>query len=248
MRAPPAPPSRRVWPHETTTPRATRMSISSSAPGSSGASVMMPNRPGREQPLEQVGVGVAPADGRVRAEAPGREERALEVDAEDARARVVAVRRDLRERGDERLLRRGDQRRQERGDAGLEQRLARAAVAVARPPRGSRRRRTRSPAGRRSPARRCRVRSRRSGRSPRCRPSTISTRPGTRRPSTSAAATSSFTGRAPLARCRPRPRVARARSRASTPREQARRSRPSGRRRRPRARRRPPRSARRSPR
>ena len=106
-------------------------------------------------------------------------------------SRVVG--RHLAQRGEQLLLGRGDQRRQVGGDAGLEQRLARAAVAVgvgveevdaaeavhlevdeARD-------------GEAAPVRR------RRGRSATIRPSTTSTSPPTNRPSTSAASTPSLT-------------------------------------------------------
>ncbi len=61
------------------------------------------------------------------AEALGREERPLEMDAEDPRA--LRGQRHGAECRDELLLRRGDQRRQVGGDAGLEQRVAGACVA-----------------------------------------------------------------------------------------------------------------------
>ena len=118
------------------------------------------HRPGREQPLEQAGVGVAAADGRMRARGAG-----PRGTGPRGGRRARARRRRRRSPGSLRARRRASSSGavisvgRYAGDAGLEQRLARTPVAVARPLRGSRRRRSRSPAGRRSPARRCRVRS-----------------------------------------------------------------------------------------
>src|SRR5205823_4439463 len=78
------------------------------------------DRPGREQPLEERRVRVAPRLGRVRAEAIRREERALEVDAEDPRA--LGDHRHGPKGRDEILLGRADEGRQVRRHAGLEDR------------------------------------------------------------------------------------------------------------------------------
>src|SRR6266508_5444782 len=78
--------------------------------------------PRLEQPLEQLGIGVAPELERVRPDPPGREEGALEVHSHDARAEREL--RNLPERCDQRLFRRGDQRRLVCRHAGLQERLA----------------------------------------------------------------------------------------------------------------------------
>ena len=74
------------WPSETTIPRAWSASTSSSAPGSSGASVIIRTGPAASEPLEQGRVGIAAIAGGVGAEPARREERAFEVRTEDARA------------------------------------------------------------------------------------------------------------------------------------------------------------------
>ena len=89
-----------------------------------------PHRPRGEQPLEQRSVGIAPAVRRMRAEPPRREERPLEVHAEDARARPDHAGTSA-SAASKSVLRRRDQRRQERRHARLEQRLAGLAVTVA---------------------------------------------------------------------------------------------------------------------
>ena len=100
-------------------------SISSSAPGSSGASVISRTGPAASRRSSSARIGVAPRRQPVRAEPPRGEERPLEVDAEDARRRGASAGTDA-ERGDEvALLGCGDERRQVRRHAGLEQRLAR---------------------------------------------------------------------------------------------------------------------------
>ena len=70
-------------------PRATSSSISSSAPGQLGRERHLAHRAGVEQAAQQREVGVAAALGVVDAEALGRDERALEVRAEHARADAV---------------------------------------------------------------------------------------------------------------------------------------------------------------
>ena len=87
-----------------------------------------PHGAGREQTLEQLGVGIAPRRLGVRAEPLRGEERPFEVRAEDVRGPGAV--RHLRERRDELLLGRRDERGQVRRDAGLEHRLAGDPVAV----------------------------------------------------------------------------------------------------------------------
>ena len=233
-----------LCPSETVTPRACRSSIRSSAPGSSGASVISRTGPAASRRSSSAGSGSCRERESVRAEARGGEERALEVDTEDARA--SGCRRNRPQRRDEVVLGRGDQRRQVGGDAGLEQRRLQPLRSRRRRRRGSRRRRSRSPGGRRSRARRSRLPFARSSPTAATRPSSTATSPGTRRPSTSAASTPSLMGRAPFARRRRLAPVARARRRRRR-RRGARRSRPSRRRRPrrgPRRRRRPRRRSR----
>jgi hypothetical protein len=83
-----------------------------------------------EQPVEQRDIRPAQMGERVRSRAIGREERPLEVRAEDARARCI--RRHRPQRLDGHLLRRRDERRLVGGHAGEQQCLARAAVIVPR--------------------------------------------------------------------------------------------------------------------
>ncbi len=122
-----------VWPAETAMPRSRSRAISASAaPGSSGASVISVTRPRVEQPVEQRDVRVAPVLERVRARPLGREERALEVGAEHARAaaRPRAGARAAPRRSS--LSGRGDERRLVRRHAGEQQRLAGARVVLGR--------------------------------------------------------------------------------------------------------------------
>ena len=136
----------------------------------------------------------------VDAEARRRQERALEVRAEHARADAVG--RHRAQRGEDLVLGRGDERRLERGRAGRQHRLAGARVAVAvgvdEVDAGeavdlevdeARRGDAVAVAERRAPRRST-------------MPSWTSTSPGTRRPPTSAASTPSLTGAPPAA---PRP-------------------------------------------
>ena len=179
-----------LCPSETTTPRSSSRSISSPAPGSSGRQRHQPHRARVEQALEERQIGIAPGRGLVRPEPGRREERALEVHAEDPRARLVG--RHFAHRCEHLLLGARDQRRQVRGDAALEQRRAGAPVPVgvrveevdaaeavhlevdeARAPRA------RVPQPPAMPTRAM-------------RPSTTSTSPGSSRPSTSAASTPSL--------------------------------------------------------
>ncbi len=74
---------------------------------------------GVEEPVEQRDVGIPAVRARVRPEPPRRDERPLEVRADDGRAR-----RHRPQGVDERLLRRGHERRLEGGHARREQRLA----------------------------------------------------------------------------------------------------------------------------
>ncbi len=97
--------------------------------GKLGSERHQPHRPAVEQQVEQREVGIASRRRHVRSETLRREERTLEVDAEDPGTAGVALG-DLAHRGEQLVLRRGDQSRQVRGDARLEQRLARAPVAV----------------------------------------------------------------------------------------------------------------------
>ena len=80
----------RVAERDDDAPAPCRRSTRSSAPGSSGASVIEPDGPGREEALEQRRVGIAPRGEPVRAEPARGEERPLQVHAEDARAGGVA--------------------------------------------------------------------------------------------------------------------------------------------------------------
>ena len=196
-------------------PRACRTSISSSAPGSSGASVTSPHRARREQAVEQREVRVTAASGRMRAEPRRGDERALRGVRRECAGHAPALAGTARSAATRSSSLGRDERRQIGRDAGLEQRVACLAIAVARRRRGSRCRRTRSPGGRRSPARRC------PGRRPRpdlhTSPSSTPTSPGTSRPSTSAASTPSLIARAPSGRRRSTPRAARRASSASTP-------------------------------
>ena len=57
-----------LCPSETTTPRASSRSMSSSAPGSSGARVTSRTGPAAEQAVEQVGIGIAAKVARMGAE------------------------------------------------------------------------------------------------------------------------------------------------------------------------------------
>ena len=84
---------------------------------------------GIQQPPQQRRVGRPPALGGVGAQAQRREERALEVGADDAR--TAAVDRHRAQGGHEAGLRRGDERRLKGGDAGGQQRRAGTAVALA---------------------------------------------------------------------------------------------------------------------
>ena len=86
------------------------------------------DRPGLEQPLEESQIGISARRRWVCAEALGREKRALEMGAEDARSR--RCRRNRIQRCDEIRLGRGDEGRLECRHACFEQRLAGAAVAV----------------------------------------------------------------------------------------------------------------------
>ena len=112
-----------VWPSETTMPRAWRRSTRSSAPGSSGASVTSRTRPAARSRSSSAGSGSRRAARRCVPSRAAREERALEVDAEDPRPGEPRSG-TARDRGDEVGLLGGDQRRQVGRDAGLEQRLA----------------------------------------------------------------------------------------------------------------------------
>ena len=79
-----------VWPAETVMPRPTSSSISSNAPGSSGASVTWRHRRGVQQPAQQREIRRREPARVVHAGAPRREERPLDVGAEDARADAPA--------------------------------------------------------------------------------------------------------------------------------------------------------------
>ena len=83
----------------------------------------MGNGPGGEKALEELTVRVPPRLRRVRPEPVRREEWALEVDAENARACLLA-RRHLTQGCDQRVLGSRDQRRLKGGDTAFEQRLA----------------------------------------------------------------------------------------------------------------------------
>ena len=115
-----------LCPSDTVTPRSSSRSITGRA-GELRRERHRAHRAAVEQPLEQRQVGIAARAGDVRPESPRREEGPLEVRPEDAR--ILRLARHLRERGEQRLLGRGDQRRLVGGHAGLEQRLARPAVA-----------------------------------------------------------------------------------------------------------------------
>ena len=77
-----------LCPSETVTPRSSSRSISAVGAGKLRRERHQPHRPAVDQPVEEREVRVAPRRCDVRAEAPRREERPLEVDAEDQR--VVA--------------------------------------------------------------------------------------------------------------------------------------------------------------
>ena len=80
-----------LCPSETVTPRSSSRVDQRVGAGQLGRERHQPDRPAVEQPVEQGEVGVAARRGPVRAEPPRREERALEVHAEDARARRASV-------------------------------------------------------------------------------------------------------------------------------------------------------------
>ena len=86
------------------------------------------HRAGAEQPLEQCRIRIPPSGERVDPETVFRQERPLEMNAEDARAADAG--RHVAQRCQELLLGRRDERRQVRRDAALEQRLACTAIAV----------------------------------------------------------------------------------------------------------------------
>ena len=115
-----------VWPAETVTPRATSSSISSNAPGSSGASVTWRHRRGVQQPPQQREVGREHPARVVHARPPRREERPFDVRAEDARADATGRHRP--QRLQQRRLRRGHERRLERRRPRGQQRLPDAHV------------------------------------------------------------------------------------------------------------------------
>ena len=157
-------------------------------PASSGASVISRTGPASSSRSSSAQVGVAARRRLVRAEPVRREERALRGACRGSAAGGV-VDRHLAHRGEHLLLRARDQRREVRGHAGLEQRVAGAAVAggvgveevdaaeavhlqVDEARDGE-----------------ARGRACRRGRSAATRPSTTSTSPGTSTPSTSAAST-----------------------------------------------------------
>ena len=118
-----------VWPADTVMPRATSSSISSNAPGSSGASVTWDTGAASSSRRSSAEIRRRAARDVVHAEAPRRQERPLDVRAEHARP--DALQRHRVQRGDQRLLGRGHERRLEGRRAGLEQRLADADVARA---------------------------------------------------------------------------------------------------------------------
>ena len=109
-------------------PRRTSSSTSSSAPGSSGASVTRRTGPAASSRSSERRVRVAPCGRQVRAEAARGEEGPFQVGAENARAAEGG--RQRLERLDEIGLGRRDERRQVGGDAGLEQSVAGDGVAV----------------------------------------------------------------------------------------------------------------------
>src|SRR2546426_3166974 len=82
----------------------------------------MAHRPGSEQTLEQTTVGVAPRVGRMRPEPFRRDERSLEMRADDVRG--VAVSWDFAQCRGQLVLGGRDERRLVGGYAALEQRLA----------------------------------------------------------------------------------------------------------------------------
>ncbi len=88
----------------------------------------MTHRSRSEQPLEQTTVGIAPRLGRMRPEPLRRDERALEMRADDVRRGTVQ--RHLVQRRRQLVFGRGDERRLVGGHAAREQRLARFAVAL----------------------------------------------------------------------------------------------------------------------
>ena len=109
-----------LWPSETATPRSRSRSISSPAPGSSGARVISRTGPASRRRSRSARSGSRRAEASWVPSLDGREERALEVHPEDPGPRLVD--RHLAHRGEHLRLGGRDQRREIGGDAGLEQR------------------------------------------------------------------------------------------------------------------------------
>ena len=119
-----------VWPMRTATSRATRRSIRSSAPGSSGASVTARDRSRGHQLLGQPGVGLAQVFSRMGAAPARRQERAFEVEAEHPVRAAIGCGCPALERPAQHLGRRARQRRLERGHAGCRQGASGGSVAA----------------------------------------------------------------------------------------------------------------------
>ena len=114
------------WPHATTTPRAWRRSISSSAPSSSGASVICDTGPAASSRSSRARSGSRRADAGCAPRRCGDRNGPFEVGADHVRpCRAIG---DLAERRDELVLRRRDQRRLEGRDARRNERRTRTGV------------------------------------------------------------------------------------------------------------------------
>ena len=117
------------WPQETATPRATKASMTSIAPGSSGASGHLADRAGGEQGVEHGEVGRQDRPRVMGAGTGAAEERALEVGTDHARTGVGCPASAASDASIASTVA-ADDRRLEGGDAAGEQRRARGRVAV----------------------------------------------------------------------------------------------------------------------
>ena len=81
-----------VCPQETVTPRSLEQVDELQRSGQFGRQRHVGHRACREQPFEQLSVGIAPRGRGMRSQSGRRQEGAFEVDAEDARTRLLAQR------------------------------------------------------------------------------------------------------------------------------------------------------------